>query len=1650
MQEDNGRINYGVRLDNSQLQQDAERAKQTLSGIGTTAEKSGDQIDASIKKIGQAMAGVFAVSKLKDFATQVATVRGEFQQLEIAFQTMLGSKQQADNLMQQLIQTAVITPFNMDSIANSAKQLLAYGVEADKVNETLIRLGDIAAGLSIPINDLAYLYGTTMVQGRLYTQDLNQFLGRGIPLTEELAKQFGVTKSKVKDLVTEGKVGFPEVEKAIISLTSEGGKFGGLMEAQSKSITGQMANIEDAIEQMFNEIGKSSEGAISDVLSTVSSLIDHWREIGKVLLSVIAAYGTYKAAVLAVAAAHKIAAIWGEVQAFLSLAKGIKSAEEAMLLLNMATKANPLGLVLGVVASLVTYFGLLSDETNELTQMSNKYGESAAKEISRVNTLATTLNGLTEGTQTHKKILDELNGILEDYGLTQIKEGDNIDTVNQKREQAIELIKQEAIERQRANAMNAGEETYETALNNAQTALQNSLKNAMTGTDLGLFSWVSDNKELQQNADAISTIVSQIVTENISLVAGKTGDEWQKGVDQIYEKIRQRMIAIGIDEKTVSKEWLTDNLFNHTNIIQNYIDAIQEATEAHDNYTDKVNKSADAEQEAADKTMTFAERVAATQKSLQGASDDVHTLYKNIKNLMSKYNKNTIGFDIVFNAKVPAWMSKIPIKEVQRLASYFSSLGDTLAKQGKAGAMVNGKYMTTQQILQRGADYGQEAENRQNAAEEKQRQAEADKKEKDKEAKAAAQAAKRAQQEQQRLNDQIAERKKQIRQYYDSVAEAEKQAALDIEQQRLENMEDGYEKSRLTIDLHYQRLIAENERREREMLKALADNKVNEWLNANPKATKEQQEQYRNSLLDPKSKTRLTTADLTEGQQAQLRAYKEIADQIRQNELQSLWGNGQQAMDDYLKKYGTFQEQKYAIAAEYAARIKEVQQSSDTDEQKTWKIKALRQEQREQENTVEANAIMSRIDWYSVFGNVGGIMKDTLTPLLDDLKAFVKTDKFQSLGADQQQKIVEAMNNIREQVGSNADLGWQDLAHDLTAYQQALQEATQATQEYKLVQQAYAPLIADAQKKLQAAIQSGDTKAQQEAEDELNNLMAIVAQSGQVVTDANKKVKTSGQQLAQTTKGVMQPIDDIHNFLATTGLTQLQTVYDSVQQIIGGFDALKALKEAAKGVSDLGDGLEDASDDLEDVGDDVADSLSEGLSKAGIIGQIVAAILKILDVLKEGIGTLISSLIDSILGAIDGILKNILSGKFISQIVGSLVKGIGNILDTVIGAVGSVLSFGLLSSKGPSAWFTNSNAKEVAETTERLTTQNEALQHSIDKLKDSIDKNYGGKAISDYQEARKAQEARNKNLQEILSAQQGYHGAHHSNAYYWNISKEFTDQVNDLLGTALRGGDWSDWAKLTAEQMEKIRTYLPEVWTNMLAQGKYDKSEYFEQYADEAGKLEELTEQIRENLLNTSFEGLRDSFIDTLMDMSSSAEDFSDDFSEMMQRALLRAAISSKFDKQIQDWYTRITNDMMTEDGNYKELTETQIDSYKREWDSITNSMLAERDRIAQITGYTGDTDSEREASSKGIAQASQESIDELNGRATAIQGHTYNINENTKLLLQSTNLILRSVQNIDRNTESIPERLTAMEGEIKSVRATVNDIALKGIKIKS
>ena len=274
-------LKFDITGDNSNMLSALQGTQNGVRQTQKVVEESGLSIEQMFGRIQTAAAASLGAFSAKEFASKVMSIRGEFQQLEVAFSTMLGSASEANALMNQLVRTAATTPFDLKGVADGAKQLLAYGTSAKEVNETLVRLGDIAAGLSIPLGDLVYLYGTTMVQGRMFTMDLRQFQGRGVPLAEELAKQFGVAKEEVAGLVTQGKVSAEIFNKAIVSMTSSGGKFAGLMENQSHTITGQISNIEDAIDMMFNDIGKESEGVINKGLEVTSFLVEHWRQVGE-------------------------------------------------------------------------------------------------------------------------------------------------------------------------------------------------------------------------------------------------------------------------------------------------------------------------------------------------------------------------------------------------------------------------------------------------------------------------------------------------------------------------------------------------------------------------------------------------------------------------------------------------------------------------------------------------------------------------------------------------------------------------------------------------------------------------------------------------------------------------------------------------------------------------------------------------------------------------------------------------------------------------------------------------------------------------------------------------------------------------------------------------------------------------------------------------------------------------------------------------------------------------------------------------------------------------------------------------------------------------------------------------------------------------
>ena len=298
----NGSLGFRASLDIDDFNVSAQAMERRIREVSNTVVSEADAMDNSIAGFAQKGAR-YIVSYLvgqgmSSLLQSIVTTRGQFQQLEIAFETMLGSGTQAKALMDQMVETAAKTPFDLMGVAGGAKQLLAYGESADRVNDTLVRLGNIASGLSIPLNDIVYLYGTTMVQGRLYAQDVRQFTGRGIPLVKELAAMYGVTAEEINNMVSEGKIGFPEVEKVILKLTNSGGQFYNLMEKQSASLTGQIANLGDAWDSALNKLGEQNQDIFSTGISGAAYLVEHLEEILRIVRAITIAYGSYKAAIV--------------------------------------------------------------------------------------------------------------------------------------------------------------------------------------------------------------------------------------------------------------------------------------------------------------------------------------------------------------------------------------------------------------------------------------------------------------------------------------------------------------------------------------------------------------------------------------------------------------------------------------------------------------------------------------------------------------------------------------------------------------------------------------------------------------------------------------------------------------------------------------------------------------------------------------------------------------------------------------------------------------------------------------------------------------------------------------------------------------------------------------------------------------------------------------------------------------------------------------------------------------------------------------------------------------------------------------------------------------------------------------------------------
>lgn len=1735
----------------------------------------------------------------EQLAGSIFNTRSQFQQLEISFNTMLGSADKSKQLMDELIQTAAHTPFDMSSITSGAKQLLAYGTEAKDVNKTLVQLGDIASGLNIPLGELVYLYGTTVSQGRMFTMDLRQFMGRGVPLAEELGKILHQNTTEVQESVSKGKVTSDIFKEAIANMTQAGGRFGGLMEQQSKTLEGQWSNIGDSIQQMFNEIGKKSEGVFSSGLSIISAMVENWQEIIKVIGVATVAVGSYRASLMAAASIRKaeeaqkadymmkgidaeikrlqdlensnykslgkdkkqervnkqqdLASIVGDTsvsddfvkarldaaeqegvisaqmrsqletkrellqtqqqataqsqieldeekrkteelrqQKIESLKEDLKTTTEkisnlddrdielarqytaalndlqdaqdafaeaqklveetadganlafdaegnavnaleakerlataakkvntaqtnvstiasqqrgaalireqlqerqatlqtqlnsvsqatntttkkastlataastvknaihtasvkimttAELMLSNAVKsttmalkgmwaamiANPITGIITLVTTLASAVAMFGGEEEDISVDTKHFGDSAENTRAKVDGLLNVMRSSKEGTDAYNKAKEELIQTYEQFGIKCDAEKDNLTTLKGKHDEFVATLQLENAEREKANALMSATSQYTEARNKEDDNFSKDLSGH----------WYQGGQHVdKEDITSIQMMYNSIATDEVLDRLAKL----KQKVDDSTLSYKEHIDAFNIYTNAVKKTFAPIDSFlekQHYNIatIENTDHSILEHTSNLAKLKISYKNAEDAIMKAAAENVDWNNTQARSQWVAQQNKQSIDALTSSTDQLISIWNQE-YGLNLKIHyddTEIPSWMKSLTDKQLQSLINRRKA---DLNRQEQYRTNHKGSKLLTKQ----GNQLRDENANRLDVAM-------AGSILKDREAKRKADANKPKETTKKTTPKKTGatddpqarayERKKAEEDYSKSISSYSEKASDELSKRRTELIKNETEKEIAQINMSSDKEKKAIEDSIDKLVEAKKKKDQIVWVNsgkgrkANMWKQGKSDAEYRKEVLgtqmvdDKGNHLGKTIGQNSEDQIALIEKQRQLKlKEIQQAEIKN--------MLDFMKQYGSLEQQRYAILKEYADKIDLAREKGDT-----FGAANAEMEMNDQLKKLNFSDFKDSINWDVVFQDMNRLS----IPYLEDLRKKMKEllgsgtleiDDMKTV-SDQIYKIDDAISEQKDRWG---------LVND------AVREHRRLIDEAK-----------DAQDRL-AQARKGEFDAKADNMSQRRKIQGVFAESG-VNIDTSNITSANKDKLMGSTKN-----------LSVIQTEKLRKLFDdlAVSEVKVG----KATKEVGKAQEEAKVKQDAEKKSLHDTIEEWAEGLRKIQEKLKDLPGLVDA----LGLGNTGFGKAVNNGMDALNSGTQA-FSDFASGNYI----GAAMNGI-----KTIGSLGKIFGIG------------GGNGSEVAKKTEELTESNDRLMYSIDKLKESIDKSSGYTAVRNYNAAYDAQKQVNTQTMDILKTQMGYHGKHHSNAYYWNLSAQDYAAINRTLAqqSAVRGGytnssinkvnSLEDIYKLTPEQMADIRTHNADVWKNMTDQGKYDKTEYWEQYTELAGKLEELTEQINENLTQTTFDSMKSDFINNLMDMSKSAKDFSNDFTTMLNQSMLNFALGDLMNKKLKPLYESWANKMKENGG--RQLTPTELNNLKEEYDKIVQEGLAIRDNIADITGYKQSY--EQSASSGSFESMSQDTGEELNGRFTAVQIATEGTYEEAKLI---------------------------------------------------
>lgn len=674
--------------------------------------------------------------------------------------------------------------------------------------------------------------------------------------------------------------------------------------------------------------------------------------------------------------------------------------------------------------------------------------------------------------------------------------------------------------------------------------------------------------------------------------------------------------------------------------------------------------------------------------------------------------------------------------------------------------------------------------------------------------------------------------------------------------------------------------------------------------------------------------------------------YDYIEKNAVENYNKEIYASQLQSLYDYLKEYGTIQEQRYAIAKEYDDKILKA-----TDENQ----KKILQKQKEAALAqTDAKKLAMGVDWGASFSGVGTVLKDLAKDVLSKVEDYMKTADFKNLNANDKKSYVDLRNNLRQE----ADTGfspfnlskWDEVAQDVKAYQDSVRKVEQISAIHSQAVKNYEK----AQDELKNATSK---KAKELAQMKVATAEKIVKGTGQQQTEAEDKMHKAQGKLEESTEG------------ASKGL-------QNFQQILGNITS-GSLSGFAKGIGKL---IESIAGDGNKLG-----QTFQGLG--GKIGGLVGAILSIIDALGEDPTNFIDELLNKITKVIEAILSQL------PQIILNVLKGVGNIVGGVIKGLGNLFSGGTL--------FGSNVSKMEAEIAE-LSASNKELASAIDDLKSAIenDDNTNQQSVEAYKNAVDAQKEWNENQRKAISNRAseysnsghgllGLGGRKSFNKYADRSQNSWLQAFNDTLskfGYSSRIGSASDVWNLSNEEMKTLRDFSPKAWAAFFKAGSGGQSnpqDLVNEYIDKAGVEEELTDALNKKLTGYDWSGFKGSYSSLLKDLKSETIDFADFVTETINNAAIDSFMNST---KSQEWAKKIQQ-MIADAAKDGEISKAEADAIRKENDLYADYLLSERKKLIDA-GVIKETTSQSEqtATGKGIEAITEDQASSLIGIGYAMQ----------------------------------------------------------------